>query len=207
VYLVSHPTITQGPGIKEHEMTERGKRLYAIADQQITELTDLIQTLDEPALHLPCAGREKLGDGTIAACAQHTAHNYQRIGTFVATTDRMTARHATGQRGGHQAPRFLRALGHQPGEQSRHGADGHGHNEPYTAQNTSPADLIEQLSAARENLSGIAELTDQQLDTTPPKDSFRFCDGQRTLEQVLTGLLKHQDHQIRALRSALSGTQ
>jgi hypothetical protein len=185
-------------------MTERGKQLYATVDQQITELIDLIQTLDEPALHRPCAGREQLGDGTVAACAQHTAHNYQRIGTFIATADRTSAGHARRQRGGHRIPPFLRALGHQPAEHSPRGADGHRHDEQYTAENTSPADLIEQLAAARENLSGITELTDRQLDTIPPKDSFRFCDGQRTLGQVLTGLFKHQDHQVRALQSALS---
>ena len=185
-------------------MTERGKRLHATADRQITELADLIQTLDEPAWRLSCAGREKLGDGTVAACAKHTAHNYQRIATFVATTDRRSAGHATGQRGGHRIPRFLSALGHQAAEHSPRGPDGHGHDGPYTAENASPADLIEQLSAARENLSGIAELTDRQLDTVAPKDSFRFCDGRRTLEQVLTGLLKHQDHQVHALKAALS---
>jgi hypothetical protein len=31
------------------------------------------------ALHLPCAGREKLGDGTVGAVAMHTADNYLRI--------------------------------------------------------------------------------------------------------------------------------
>ena len=185
-------------------MTERGTQLYAIADQQITELTDLIRTLDEPALRRPCAGREKLGDGTVAASAQHTAHNYQRIGRFIATTDRTAAGHASGQRAGHRIPLFFRAPGHQAAEQSRHAADSHGHNEQYTAENTSPADLIEQLSTARENLSGIVELTDSQLDAIPPKDSFRFCDGQRTLEQVLAGLLKHQAHQLEALKTAVA---
>jgi hypothetical protein len=116
----------------------------------------------------------------------------------------MSAGHATGQRTGHRIPRFLRALGHQPAEDNRHGPNSHGHDEPYTAENTNQADLIEQLSAARDGLSRIAELTDPQLDTVPPKDSFRFCDGQRALEQVLTGLLKHQDHQLHALKAAVS---
>ncbi|MBV8713036.1 MAG: hypothetical protein JOY56_14705 [Solirubrobacterales bacterium] len=44
----------------------------------------------------------------------------------------------------------------------------------------------------------------EQLDRVPAKDSFRFCDGERTLEQVLLGLLKHQDHQVQALRAALT---
>lgn len=175
-------------------MTERGKRLHATADRQITELTDLIQTLDEAAWRLPCAGREKLGDGTVAACAKHTADNYERIATFVAATDRMPAGHATSKR-------------HQAAEHSEPGPDSHGHDQHYTAENTSPADIVEQLSATRERLSPVAELTDRQLDTVPPKDSFRFCDGERTLEQVLTGLLKHQDHQLRALQATVSRTQ
>ena len=117
------------------------------------------------------------------------------------------AGHVTGQPGGHRIPRFLRGLGHQTARHSQNGPDSHRHDEPYTAENTSRADLVEQLSAARENLSGIAELTDRQFDTVPPKGSFRFCDGQRTLEQVLTALLKHQDHQVRAIQAALSPIQ
>jgi hypothetical protein len=161
-------------------MSERGKQLQATVDRQIAAFAELIRTLDESALGQPCAGREKLGDGTVAASAKHTAHNYRRIGTFVTTTDR-----------DHGA------------EHSRHPSDGHG-DDRYAAETTSQADLIEQVSAAREDLSRIAELTDRQLDTVPPKDGFRFCDGQRTREQVLTGLLKHQDHQVRALEAALS---
>ena len=187
-------------------MTERGKQLHTIADRQITELADLIRTLDEATLRLPCTGREKLGDGTVGAFAQHTAHNYRRIGAFVAASDQMSAAHLTGQPA-HRIPRFLRGLGHQTAQHSHNGPDNHRHDEPYTAENASRADLAEQLSAARENLSGIAELTDRQLDTVPPKNSFRFCDGQRTLEQVLTALLKHQDHQVRALQAALSPIQ
>jgi hypothetical protein len=62
--------------------------------------------------------------------------------------------------------------------------------------------VVEQLNASRETLARIAELTHSQLDAVPPKDSFRFCDGQRTLEQVLAGLFKHQAHQLEALRTA-----
>jgi hypothetical protein len=51
----------------------------------------------------------------------------------------------------------------------------------------------------RETLKQIAQLNDLQLNTIPPKDSFRFCDGQRTLEQVLAGLLTHQSLQLEAL--------
>jgi hypothetical protein len=54
--------------------------------------------------------------------------------------------------------------------------------------------VVGQLSASRDTLGQIAELTDTQLDAIPPDGSFRFCDGHRTLEQVLASLLKHQAH-------------
>jgi hypothetical protein len=63
--------------------------------------------------------------------------------------------------------------------------------------------LLERLSTGREALSLLADLTDGQLDTVPPAGSFRFCDGQRTLGEVISGLLKHQRHQIDAVNSAL----
>jgi hypothetical protein len=76
------------------------------------------------------------------------------------------------------------------------GPSGHG--------SVAPDDLLARLSAARDELTRIVELTDQELDTVPPKDSFRFCDGQRTLEQVLAGLMKHQEHQVQALAAAVT---
>ncbi len=72
----------------------------------------------------------------------------------------------------------------------------------HRAERSTSAYVVEQLVASRETLGRIAELTDRQLDQVPPKASFRFCDGQRTLEQVLAGLLKHQAHQLKSLRTA-----
>jgi hypothetical protein len=178
-------------------MTERGKQLHATADTQIAGLIALISTLDEATLRLPCPGREKLGDGTIAAAARHTADNYQRIATFVQTSDPMSGTHAPTQHGAHRIPRFLRAIGHGPANHDKH-APGAGQ---YTADTIDLTAVAKQLSATRDTLGKIAELTDTQLDAIPPKDSFRFCDGQRTLEQVLASLLKHQSHQLAALKA------
>lgn len=61
-------------------MTARATQLHATADGQIAELIGLISTVDEATMRLPCRGREKLGDGTIAASARHTADNYRRMG-------------------------------------------------------------------------------------------------------------------------------
>jgi hypothetical protein len=181
-------------------MTEHGKQLHATADQQIAELIGLMSTLDEAGLRLPCPGREKLGDGTVAAAARHTADNYQRIAAFVQASDRMSSAHEPSQHsGGHRIPRFLRALGHGPAE---HGSGAGQHDDQYTADTTDPAAVVEQLSASRDTLARIAQLTNSQLDAIPPKDSFRFCDGQRTLDQVLASLLKHQSHQVDALKAA-----
>ena len=184
-------------------MTERATQLHATADGQIAELIGLISAADDATMQLPCPGREKLGDGTIAASARHTADNYQRIAEFLKTSDRMSTSGGPTQHGGHRIPRFLRPAGHGPSE---HAANGHGAGErhdEYTADNIDLDLLVKQLTTARATLGRIAELTDSQLDAIPPKDSFRFCDGQRSLEQVLTGLLKHQGHQVAAVGAAI----
>jgi hypothetical protein len=103
----------------------------------------------------------------------------------------------------HTADNYLRiAMFVAPGHdvQTEHGDHGH----PHAADSASTAAVAERLADARRRLAAIAELADEQLDAIPAKDSFRFCDGQRTLEQVLAGLLKHQEHQVGALRAALA---
>ena len=153
-------------------MSERAEQVHAAADRQIAELIEALSSADDEALHRPCPGREKLGDGTVGAIAEHTAGNYQRIGRFVAAGEVMSSRHQDKSATGSADRR----------------------------------EIVARLAAAREDFTRIAELTDQQLDRVPPKDSFRFCDGERTLEQVLLGLLKHQDHQVQSLRAALAPT-
>jgi hypothetical protein len=194
---------TTEPNPKEIAMMERGSALHATADEQIAELIALMSTADEVALRLPCPGREKLGDGTVGASIRHTADNHQRITDFVQTSDRMSAAHQPGQHGGHRIPRFLSAFGHAPPGHADHRAGASQHDNEYTA-NIDPRAVIAQLSASHDRLGQIAALTDRQLDAIPPKGSFRFCDGQRTLEQVIASLLKHQRHQLDALKAATS---
>jgi hypothetical protein len=193
------PTSDRNP--EGNPMTQRAHELSATADGQIAELIDLLRALDQAALRGPCPGREKLGDGTIGAAVRHTADNYERIAAFVETGDRMSDAHDPAAHGGHRIPRFFRALGHGP---QGHAAQDHDADQPnrYTADNIDLDAVVAQLNASRETLGRIAELTDSQLDAIPPKESFRFCDGQRTLEQVLAGLLGHQVHQVEALKTA-----
>jgi hypothetical protein len=185
-------------------MTERTSQLHATADEQIRELLDLVSTIDEAAARRPCPGREKLGDGTVAANARHTADNYQRIAAFLSETDRMSAGDAPGEGRSHRMPRALRMLGHRPSH-TEHGSGGDPgqHDVPYTADNADLGALIEQLGTTRDALARVAELTDSQLDAIPPAGSVRFADGKRTVEQVLAGLLKHQRHQLDALVAAV----
>jgi hypothetical protein len=183
-------------------MTERASHLRTTIDRQIEQLIALLSSVDEPTLRLPCPGREKLGDGTVGAMAAHTADNFERIAAFINASDRMTSGHAPTQQGAHRIPRFLRSFGHGPADQGEHGSSAGRHDNEYAADNIDPSVVIAQLSALADDLGQIAGLTDRQLDAIPPKDSFRFCNGQRTLEQVITSLLKHQSHQIDALKAA-----
>jgi hypothetical protein len=78
------------------------------------------------------------------------------------------------------------------------------HDDNDTAENVNLDGLLQRLSTARDAFGVLAELTDEQLDSAPPAGSFRFCDGHRTLEQVVAGLLKHQTHQIDAMKAAVA---
>lgn len=183
-------------------MTDRGQQLYATVDRQIAELIGLMSTAGAVTLRRPCAGRENLGDGTVAACARHTADNYERTAAFVQDTSRRSAAHEPHRERAHRIPRLVRALGRAPAEHAVPGPRAGQHDAPYTADDADVDAIVDQLQASRAGLGRIAELTASQLDAIPPKDGFRFCDGQRTLEQVLAGLAKHQGHQVDALRAA-----
>ena len=185
-------------------MSERAQQLQATSDGQIADLIGLISRLDEITLRRPCPGREKLGDGTVGACARHAADNYRQIATFVNASDQVSAPQDQAHPGARQAPRLLRALGQSRADRAAHDPGAGQHDDGYTADNVDLGTLVKQLSAARDTLGRIAELSDCRLDAIAPKGSFRFCDGQRTLEQVLASLLKHQGHQVDALKTAVS---
>src|SRR5882762_900224 len=136
-------------------MNERATQLQETANRQIDELIVLISARGDGALRLPCPGREKLGDGTVAACAMHTADNYHRIAGFL-----------QGQRGGAHT-RIAKFL-------HRHGEDKHQDN--YRSDNIDLPALLDRLSAGRAALSVLADLTEAQLDTVPPASEMKFCD-------------------------------
>jgi hypothetical protein len=100
-------------------------------------------------------------------------------------------------------PRFVRSLGHGPEGHAGTGPGPSFRDGAYTADNTDLTLVARQLSTTRETLRQIAGLTKDQLDAVPPEGAFRFCDGQRTVEDVLARLLKHQDHQLDALKAAI----
>ncbi len=78
------------------------------------------------------------------------------------------------------------------------------HQDNYQADDIDLPALLDRLSAGRDALSVLAGLTEAQLDTVPPASEMKFCDGQRTLQQVVTNLLKHQSYQLDALRRAIT---
>lgn len=179
-------------------MIERATQLHQLADGQLSGLIDLLSARDDAALGLPCPGREKLGDGTVAACASHTAENYLRIAAFLRGEDHQPVTHSGDRGRGHRIPSFLRGRSH------RGGPDQHTHSAPHNAENVNRDGLLERLSAGRNAFDVLTELTDEQLDTVPPASDMKFCDGKRTLEQIVTNLLNHQSHQLDALKAALT---
>ncbi len=96
-------------------MSGRTSQLHETAVGQISELIGLISARDAAALSLPCPGREKMGDGTVAAVALHTADRYQLIAGFLQAAAGQMPRARVGSRQArHRIPRFLLARGHGP---------------------------------------------------------------------------------------------
>jgi hypothetical protein len=151
-------------------VSQRAQQLHDTVDGQLAELAERLSATGEEALTRPCPGREKLGDGTVGAVAAHTIDNYHRIAGFLA--DRQ-------HEGEH----------HQPGR----------HGEAYQDAELELGVLLARLAAARDALATIGQLSDEQLESVPPAGSMRFADGERTLEQIVASLLKHQRHQVDAL--------
>ena len=156
-------------------MSPRAQQLHETADRQIAELAARLSAAGQPGLARPCAGRERLGDGTVGAVAAHTTDNYHRIG------------------------RFVSALG---GAGEQHHAVQHGEED--RASDVELDVLLVRLLSARDALATIAQLSNEQMDSVPPAGEMKFADGERTLEQIIASLLKHQRHQVDALAAALS---
>jgi hypothetical protein len=152
----------------------RARQLHETADHQLAELAEILSRAGQAGLERPCAGRERLGDGTVGAVAAHAIDNYGRIAQFVADVRDGTARHEP-------AP----------------------HGQAHGATDVELNSLLGHLESARVALAGIEGLTDAQLDSVPPAGAMRFADGERTLEQVIANLLNHQRHQIEAVTAAL----
>ena len=60
--------------------------------------------------------------------------------------------------------------------------------------------LRAELGTAKAELSGLAGV---DLARVPPAGTFRFCDGERTLEDVILRVLGHQRHHVAAVSSEL----
>ncbi len=175
-------------------MSERATRLFQTADEQISDLMALLDAADDAALHAPCAGREKLGDGSVAAVAMHTADNYHRIAEYLDAD--------AGP--GHRKPARRHGIPGFGGAHKRRGGHDHsGGGREYRSDKIDRRSLLERLETARARLSPLAELSDEQLTAVPPASEMRFADGQRTLEQIVVSLLNHQRHQCDALSVAL----
>lgn len=180
-------------------MSGRGRDLSKLADGQIGQLVDAVSRCSEEQLSLRCRGREKLGDGTVAACAAHTAGNYLRIAEFAT---RSGTGPDPGGRRNTRSRRLVSAL-RAPRHSVRRGRRMHA--DTLGAANADRETLLAKLITGREAMGVLADLRDDQLDSVPAAtQQMRFADGTRTLEQIVRSVLKHQDHQVQAVVDAVA---
>ena len=167
-------------------MSERGTRLMAKADRQLSEMIEFFGTLEEADLHKPCpdeSAEDSAGD-TVGAVAAHMAQGYHFLG------------------------KFLQAEGYVPGSPPPGNWKGRGHRyRPGHGRTFPPAalpDVVDRLTGGKAPIGLLADLTDEQLDSVPPAGSSRFSDGSRTLEQVIDEVIAHQAAQLMTLKRAVA---
>ena len=176
-------------------MGDRGTRLMAKADGQLSETIEFFATLEEADLRKACTdeGAEDSSGGTVAAVAAHTAEGYHQLGRFLRAAGYVPGLPETGSdRGrGHGG----RDRGQDRGQEHRHA---HGH-----APDALP-DMRGRLSEGKVPIGLLAELTDEQLDGLPPAGSSPFSDGRRTLDRVIEAAIAHQAAHLLALKRAVA---
>ena len=167
-------------------MSERGTRLMAKADSQLSEMIEVFGTLNEADLHKPCPDESpEDSDGiTVGAVAAHMAQGYHFLGKFLQADRYLPESPATGNRKG-------RGHRYRPG---------HGRTFPPAAL----PDVVDRLTAGKAPIGLLADLTDEQLDSVPPAGSSRFSDGSRTLEQVIYEVIVHQAAHLVTLKRAVA---
>jgi hypothetical protein len=174
--------------------------LHATADGQITGLIDLVSTLDETMLRLQCPGREKHGDGTVARAR----------GTRQTTTN--------GSR-----PSSRPATGCQPwvgpaGRSSNPSVPPSLATDPQTTANTARAPANTRTSTRQapsistpwsNSFQPRAALSGKSPSSPTPSwtRSHRWTDpgsatGNGPSNRSLGSLLRHQSHQVAALKAA-----
>jgi hypothetical protein len=159
-------------------MSERGTRLMAKADGQLSGMIEFLGTLDEADLRRPCAdesAEDSAGD-TVGAVAAHMAEGYHHLG------------------------RFLQAAGYVPGPPATGNNHGHDHGRAPEAL----PEMRDRLTGGRAPIGLLAELSNEQLDSLPPAGSSRFSDGRRTLEQVIDAVIAHQAAHLLTLKRAVA---
>lgn len=159
-------------------MSERGTRLMAKADSQLSEMIEFFGTLDEADLRKPCpdeSAEDSAGD-TVGAVAAHMAKGYHHLGRFLQATGYVSGPPATGNNHGHD---------HEPAPEAL-------------------SDIRDRLTGGKAPIGLLAYLTDEQLDSLPPAGSSRFSDGRRTLEQVIDAVIAHQAAHLVTLKRAVA---
>jgi hypothetical protein len=78
-----------------------------------------------------------------------------------------------------------------------------GHAGARPSQDITLLELEQLLVLGRDALQTLGDLSEERLNAVPPAGAMRFCDGRRTLQEVLVGLFAHQAHNVETLKTAL----
>ena len=164
-------------------MSERAEGLMQKVIRQIDDIAEVFATLSEADLAKPRPPGEESGKSDHVAKGRTLGDAASHIAE-----------------GYHFIVRFLESAGYVPGGPA--GGSIHGRGPA-----PSLPELRKRVGEAKAEVSVIADLTDEQLDSVPPPKSSRFSDGRRSLERVIEEAIAHQAEHLNDLKRTVASPE
>jgi hypothetical protein len=177
-------------------LSSRANEIVRNVDRTNLELADMLASLTEADLALPCADPS---GGTVSEIVAHLSEGAPEVFAYL-----------TAVVSGSYTPPAPKAPAdgqhdHDHGHDGQHDHDHghHGHDGGATPQSVDPAAVLELVRARRQIFTEfLAKLTDEQLESVAPV-APGISDGTRTVAEVIDDMIDHQAQHLAYMRESV----
>jgi hypothetical protein len=172
-------------------LSSRANEIVRNVDRTNLELADMLASLTEADLALPCADPS---GGTVSEIVTHLSEGAPEVFAYLAAV----------LSGSYTPPAPKAPIDSQHHHDHDHDHDGqHDHDGGATPQSVQPAVVLELVRARRQIFTEfLAKLTDEQLESVAPV-APGITDGTRTLAEVIDDMIDHQAQHLAYMRESV----